>query len=106
MNIVLGVTIFIATMLGRRSLARLHSIASSAYVGKISLKCDGKTKLGQMLCMIANFVQKGGFTYSLGVCGEVVGYIMVAPIIAWSANAEHHFPIDASLSFYTGAALC
>lgn len=105
-NILLGVSISIASILGRLSLARLHSIASSAYVGKISLSCDGRTKLGQTLNMVANFVQKGGFTYILGVSGEVTGSVIVAPIIVWSAKVEHHFPIDTSLSFYTGAGLC
>lgn len=105
-NVLLGVLMFIASIVGRLSLAKLHSIASSAYVQKVSLRCDTRTKLGQTLHMIATFVQKGGFTYILGVSGEITGSLIVAPIIMWSANSGHHFPLDTSFSFYTGAALC
>jgi len=105
-NVLLGVLMFIASIVGRLSSAKLHSIASSAYVQKVSLRCDTRTKLGQTLNMIATFVQKGGFTYILSVSGEITGSLIVAPIIMWSANSGHHFPLDTSFSFYTGAALC
>jgi hypothetical protein len=99
-------SIFMASIIGRMSCAKLHMIASSAYVEKISLRCDTRTGIGQCLNMIADFVQKGGLSYILGVTGELVGSLMVTPIIVWSSQAEHPFPLNASFSFYTGAALC
>eukprot|EP00558_Chaetoceros_sp_UNC1202_P013812 CAMPEP_0197236062 /NCGR_PEP_ID=MMETSP1429-20130617/3328_1 /TAXON_ID=49237 /ORGANISM="Chaetoceros sp., Strain UNC1202" /LENGTH=444 /DNA_ID=CAMNT_0042694807 /DNA_START=60 /DNA_END=1394 /DNA_ORIENTATION=- len=105
-NILLGACILIASILGRLSSAKLHSIASSAYVEKVSLRCDTRTSLGRTLNMIAGFVQKGGLTHLLGVCGEIVGALAVAPIFVWSARTDHLFPLDASFSLYTGAMLC
>lgn len=99
-------SIFMASIIGRMSCAKLHTISSSAYVEKISLRCDTRTGIGQCLNMIADFVQKGGLSYLLGVTGELVGSLIVTPIIVWSSQAEHPFPLNASFSFYTGAALC
>eukprot|EP00557_Chaetoceros_sp_GSL56_P003366 CAMPEP_0176501424 /NCGR_PEP_ID=MMETSP0200_2-20121128/14153_1 /TAXON_ID=947934 /ORGANISM="Chaetoceros sp., Strain GSL56" /LENGTH=980 /DNA_ID=CAMNT_0017900309 /DNA_START=328 /DNA_END=3267 /DNA_ORIENTATION=+ len=99
-------SIFIASIIGRMSCAKLHVIASSAYVEKISLRCDTRTGIGQCLNMIADFVQKGGLSYILGVTGELIGSLIVTPIIVWSSQAEHPFPLNASFSFYTGATLC
>jgi hypothetical protein len=105
-NGLLCASMFIASIIGRMSSAKLHSIASSAYVEKLSLRCDHRTFIGQALNMIADIVQKGGFSYMLGVTGEMTGALMVAPIAVWSAQKEHTFPFDASFSFYTAAALC
>jgi hypothetical protein len=99
-------SIFMASIIGRMSCAKLHMIASSAYVEKISLRCDTRTGVGLCLNMIADFVQKGGLSYLLGVTGELIGALIVTPIIVWSSQAEHPFPLNASFSFYTGAALC
>lgn len=105
-NALCSASIFIASIIGRMSCAKLHMIASSAYVEKISLRCDTRTGIGQCLNMIADFVQKGGLSYILGVTGELIGSLIVTPIIVWSSQAQHPFPLNASFSFYTGAALC
>lgn len=105
-NALFFAAVFIASVIGRISSVKLHSIASSAYVEKISLRCDTGTVFGQCLNMVADFVQKGGLSYVLGVTGEMVGALIVTPIIVWSSQNDHHFPLDASFAFYTGSALC
>ena len=105
-NALFFAAMFIASVIGRISSVKLHSIASSAYVEKISLRCDAGTVFGQCLNMVADFVQKGGLSYVLGVTGEMVGALIVTPIIVWSSQNDHHFPLDASFAFYTGSALC
>jgi len=105
-NALFFAAMFIASVIGRISSVKLHSIASSAYVEKISLRCNARTLFGQCLNMVADFVQKGGLSYVLGVTGEMVGALIVTPIIVWSSQNDHHFPLDASFAFYTGSALC
>jgi len=105
-NALFFAAMFIASIIGRISSVKLHSIASSAYVEKISLRCDSRTGIGQCLNLIADFVQKGGLSYILGVTGEVVGALIVTPIMIWSSQNDHHFPLDASFAFYTGSTLC
>ena len=105
-NALFFAAMFIASIIGRTSSVKLHSIASSAYVEKISLRCDSRTGIGQCLNLIADFVQKGGLSYMLGVTGEVVGALIVTPIMIWSSRNDHHFPLDASFAFYTGSTLC
>ena len=105
-NALICASMFIASIVGRMSSVKLHSIASSAYINKLSLRCDTRTLIGQSLNMIADFVEKGGLSYYLGVIGEMTGALIVTPIVVWSSQKDHSFPLDASFSFYTGAALC
>lgn len=105
-NALICASMFIASFIGRKSSVKLHSVASSAYIEKLSLRCDTRTKIGQILNKIVYFVEKGGLSYYLGVLGEMTGALVVTPIVVWSMKKEHGFPTDASFSFYTGAALC
>jgi len=105
-NALICASMFIASIIGRMSSVKLHSVASSAYIEKLSLRCDTRTKIGQILNMIVDFVEKGGLSYYLGVLGEMTGALFITPILVWSSQKEHSFPLDASFSFYTGAALC
>lgn len=105
-NILLSAAIFIASVLGRVSSSKLHNLASSAYVNKLHLRCDDRTKLGLALNRIANFVQNGGWTLMIGLTGEIVGALVVSPIMVWSIKGEHSFPLDACFAFYTAAVLC
>lgn len=105
-NILLSSAMFIASVLGRISSSKLHTLASSAYVNKLHLRCDDRTKLGLALNRIANFVQNGGWTLMIGISGEIIGALVVSPIMVWSIKGEHSFPLDASFAFYTAAILC
>lgn len=105
-NILLSAAMFIASVLGRVSSSKLHTLASAEYVKKLHLRCDDRTKLGLALNQIANFVQNGGWTLLIGICGEIAGALLVSPIIVWSIQEEHYFPFDASFTFHTAAALC
>jgi hypothetical protein len=105
-NALFFAAMFIASIIGRMSSVRLHSIASAAYMDKISLSCDTHTALGNCLYRLSQFVEKGKFSYMIGVIGEMVGALIVTPIVIWSSNKDHHFPLDASFAFYTGSALC
>jgi hypothetical protein len=104
-NILLSAAMFIASVLGRVSSSKLHTIASSAYVNKLHLRCDDRTKLGLALNKIANFVQNGGWTLMIGISGEIVGALVVSPIMVWSIRGDHSFPLNASFAFYTAAIL-
>jgi hypothetical protein len=104
-NALICASMFIASIIGRMSSVKLHSAASSAYIEKLSLRCDSRTKIGTILNKIVDFVEKGGFSYYLGVLGEMTGALVVTPIVVWSSREGHNFPLDASFAFYTGAAL-
>ena len=105
-NVLLGAMLFIASMLGRGSSAILHTLAAQAYVDKLCLRCDRRTKLGQLLTKIVIFFRKGGFTTFLGVAGEISGSVMIAPIIIFSMDENHPYPFNGVLSFYTSGQVC
>jgi len=105
-NILLGSLIFIAAVIGRSSSETLHTVTSSAYLDKLSLRCDNRTQLGNMINAVANFVRYGGLTRILGSSGEICGALLVSPILAWSIGEEHNYPFNAALGFHVGAFLC
>jgi len=105
-TILLGAPIAIASMIAKKSSATLHLIATISYVDELSLRCDTRTCLGRLINKMVHLSEIGGLTYALGVGGEVMGAIFVAPIFAWSTNQGRPFPFDVSFSFYTGASLC
>ena len=105
-NVLLGAMLFIASMLGRGSSAILHTLAAQAYVDKLCLRCDRRTKLGQLLNRIVLFFQRGGFTTLLGVAGEICGSIFIAPILVFSMDENHPYPFNGVLSFYISGQVC
>jgi len=105
-TILMSAIIFIASMVGRSSSAILHFEATKSYVDKLSLRCDSTTGLGATLNRIVHFYRTGGFTYSLGICGEIAGAFFISAVFAHSTQVTRSFPFDASFSFYTGSILC
>ena len=105
-NILVGASILIANFLGRSSSAILHQVASSSYVEKLSLQCESTTVTGRFINKTVRFIKSGRFTFALGVFGETLGALCVAPIFAWSTDQRRPFPLDGALCFYTGALAC
>jgi len=104
--ILLGTSLVIAIMIGINSVATLHLTATISYVEKLSLQCDTRTSLGNLINRIVNACKRGGLTYAIGVGGEIIGAIIVMPMYAYSTDEEIPLPLGASLKFYTAASLC
>jgi hypothetical protein len=41
----------------------------------------------------------------IGISGEIVGALVVSPIMVWSIRGDHSFPLNASFAFYTASIL-
>ena len=105
-NVLIGVLIFVASVLGRSSSAMLHRASMVTYLDILSLRFNTNTALGRLLNTIIWFLKSGHFTYTLGVAGEISGALVVARLFAWSTYLNRPFPLDAALFFFTGAITC
>ena len=105
-NVLIGVLIFVASVLGRSSSAMLHRAAMVTYLDVLSLRFNTNTALGRFLNTVIWFLKSGHFTYTLGVAGEISGALVVARLFAWSTYLNRPFPLDAALFFFTGAITC
>lgn len=105
-NVLIGVSIFVASVLGRSSSAMLHRASMVTYLDVLNLRFNTDTALGRLLNTMIWFLKSGHFTYTLGVAGEISGALVVARLFAWSTYLNRPFPLDAALFFFTGAITC